>query len=152
MRMMRRGAAIVAVMAALLVSSTAPAQATQLSPEVLYALRAEPGGVALTPTTAVWPALGMTLEVQSARAVGSCATGTICAYSGAALTGTRLTWTTCGTKSTVAISTVGSIANARSSGTLSARGSSGTVYASAGTGASANVAVANRPLVTNVSC
>lgn len=127
------------------------AQQPDVHPDVAYALKAEPGGVVVNYFTAEWPESGMRIEVSVTFAVGSCATGAICAYSSAAQAGTKLSWTTCGTKSTSALSTVGSIANARTSGTLLAlQGTTSRASASAGT--YANVPVSYRPLITNVSC
>ncbi|OJX94656.1 MAG: hypothetical protein BGO96_00795 [Micrococcales bacterium 73-15] len=51
-------------------------------------------------------------------AVGSCASGKYCAYSGSNLTGSKLTFSTCGSHSVTALPSVGSIANARSSGVV----------------------------------
>ncbi len=144
--------------AALLTLSAAPTPAARadvalVHPEVAYALLAEPGGVATSWSTAEWPALDMTLTVSGvgARSVGSCATGAVCAYSQASQGGTKLEWTSCGSKSTAALATVGSSANARSSGTLQARQGT-TVRASATAGNAANVPIAYRSLITNVYC
>ncbi|MBW9121246.1 hypothetical protein JNB63_14195 [Microbacterium trichothecenolyticum] len=123
-------------------------------PDVAYALANEPGGVAVDYYTAEWPALAMRLQVSSGvntRSVGSCAAGAICAYSGGGMGGTKLSWTTCGTKSTAALSTVGSIANARTSGTLSAL-AAGIIRVSVGAGSYVNVPIAVRSLITAVSC
>lgn len=122
-----------------------PAQASEepvVHPDVQYAIDAVPGGTVIDAHTAVWPALGMELSVPSptARTVGSCATGAYCAYAGANRGGTKLSWISCTTVSTAALSTVGSIANARSSGTVQARNVAGTVLGSAGAGATVNVA------------
>lgn len=141
------GAAIV-----LTLSLAGPAAASEaVHPDVAFALAAEPGGVATGYGSAEWPDLGMTLTVPVGRAVGTCATGSICAYSSGALGGTKLSWSTCGSKSTAALSQVGSIANARSSGTLHARVGT-TVRASAGANAYANVPAAYQPSITNVFC
>lgn len=144
--------------AALLTLSTAPAPAARadvmlVHPEVAYALLAEPGGVATSWSTAEWPALDMTLTVSGigARSVGSCATGAVCAYSEPGQGGSKLQWTSCGSKSTAALALVGSIANARSSGTLQARQGT-TVRASATAGTAATVPIAYRALITNVYC
>ncbi|GGM35547.1 hypothetical protein [Microbacterium saperdae] len=130
-----------------------PAQASEepaLHPDVQYAIDAVPGGTVVDEHTVVWPDLGMELSVPSpdARAVGSCATGSYCAYAGANRGGTKLSWTSCTTVSTAALSTVGSIANARSSGTVQARNAAGTVLGSAGAGASVNVSGGT----TNLRC
>jgi hypothetical protein len=124
-----------------------------IHPDVAFALNSEPGGVVVDFYTAEWPESGMRLEVPGLlrASVGSCATGYICAYSLGGQGGTKLSWPTCGTKSTATISTVGSIANARSSGTLSAFQGS-TVRASAAAGSYVNVAATYRTLITSVSC
>lgn len=125
----------------------------EIHPHVEYALEQVPGGIAVGERVAYWPELDMTLEVQAvaARAVGTCATGSVCAYSAANRGGTKLQWGSCGTHSTAAIATVGSIANARSSGTLNARQGT-TVRASASAGSSANVPAAYTSGITNVAC
>lgn len=154
---MKRTLASLAIATVLVLSAAAPAavadEASDLHPDVEYALANQPGGYATSFGSAVWPALGMELEVVSdyARAVGTCATGSICAYSSSGLGGTKLSWTTCGSKSTAALSTVGSIANARTSGTLQAR-QGATVRASAGANSQANVPVAYWSSITNVFC
>lgn len=109
-----------------------PAAADDLSPEVSYALSTVPGGEIVDGETVYWPDLGMTLTVPSgnasarsasiAGAIGSCPSGSVCAYKGANLTGARLSWTTCATHSTTALgSSPRSIADARSTGYLQAR-------------------------------
>ncbi len=143
----------VALAAAVLIaaSPTAAHAAPAIDDAIAYALDAIPGGVATSPHSAEWPALGMRADTLTGRAVGSCATGNICAYSGAGQTGTRLSWTTCGSKSTAALAQVGSIANARSSGTLTALASS-TVRATAVASAAADVALAYRASITSIRC
>ncbi|MDY0910726.1 MULTISPECIES: hypothetical protein [Microbacterium] len=153
---MKRTLVTVALVTALVVGAPTSVVAAEESgqdvhPSVAFALDAEPGGVATGYGSAEWPELGMTLEVSLVRAVGTCATGSICAYSEGGMAGTKLTWTTCGSKSTSALSTVGSIANARSSGTLSAREGT-TVRASAAANTYANVPLAYRTAITNVYC
>ncbi len=132
--------------------STPAAHAAEPTPdaEVSYALKHEPGGYATSDHTAYWPKLGMEMtssQAITAFAVGSCATGSVCAYSGTSLSGSKLSWTTCGTFSTSALASVGSIANARSSGTLRARNGT-TVVATAAAGGQANV----WSTTTNVQC
>lgn len=123
---------------------------------VSYALDAVPGGYATSEHTAYWPELGMTLvsdEAQAAqrserpKAVGSCSNGAVCAYSGSSLSGSKLSWSSCGTHSTSALASVRSIANGRTSETLRARNGS-TVLASASPGTQKNVSGS----VTNISC
>lgn len=128
------------------------ANASEITPDhqIEYALKQVPGGYATSDHTAYWPKTGMEMTSSLAIlpfAVGSCATGSICAYSGYSLTGSKLSWTSCSTFSTAALPSVGSIANARSSGTLRARNGT-TVVATAGAGGQANVWSA----VTNVQC
>lgn len=134
----------------------APATATaveDVDPQVAYALQVEPGGIAVDYWHAVWPDLDMTLTVQQeqlfvAAAVGSCASGRVCAFNGYGATGSFLSWSTCGSHPTSALSgSVRSIANARSSGTLQARNGT-TVVATAGPGSSTNV----YSTVTNIYC
>ncbi|WP_341955951.1 hypothetical protein [Microbacterium sp. LWH13-1.2] len=109
--------------------------------DIEYALEAVPGGIALSDSYAVWPALGMTLTAGSpaARSVGSCATGTFCAYTGTGLSGTKLAFTVCTNVSTAALRVVASIANGRTSGKVHAKNSSGTVLGTAVANGSANV-------------
>lgn len=126
-------------------SDAATTAATQTaddgSSDLDYALETVPGGIALSERHAVWPALGMTLTVGSpmARSVGSCATGTFCAYSGGGLSGTKLAFTICTNVSTAALRAVGSIANGRVSGKVHAKNSSGGVLGTAFANGSANV-------------
>ena len=139
--MKRTITAIAAVVLALVLSPVAAnADTDELHPDVEYALEAVPGGIAVSDTAVVWPTLGMILEAESQmqRAVGSCATGTYCAYAQSGLRGTKLTFTICTNVSTAALQTVGSIANGRSSGNVHAR-NGGTILATAGANGSANV-------------
>lgn len=119
-----------------------------LHPDVAAALERTPGGVVIDARHAHWPELGMSIDVpdDADRAVGSCATGNVCAYSGAGLSGTRVSWSSCGTYAPGI--TVRSIANARSAGYVQARSSAGSVLATAIAGSSANVSGA----VADVRC
>ncbi len=121
-----------------------------MHPDIAYALETVPGGVAVGTHRAEWPDRGMTVEApgEHDRAVGGCATGAVCAFAGSNLSGTKLSWTSCGTFSTAGLSSVGSIANARSAGYLQARTSSGSVVATAIAGSWANAGSG----VTNVRC
>lgn len=150
---MKRALLSLGIAIALTASGMTAAHATEpdVHPDVAYALATVPGGVVVDWLTAEWPATGMRIEAQGGFSVGSCATGAICAYSSASLAGTKLSWTSCGMKSTAALSSVGSIANARTGGTLRALQGT-TSRATAAAGASANVAVSYRALITNVSC
>ncbi|MDT0117287.1 peptidase inhibitor family I36 protein [Microbacterium sp. PRF11] len=110
-----------------------------LHPDIAAALAEIPGGEAIDARHARWPELGMTMDApeEHERAVGSCATGNVCAFSGTGLSGTRVSWSSCGTYAPGI--TVRSIANARSAGYLQARTSSGSVLATAIAGSWANV-------------
>lgn len=123
-------------------------QPADLHPDIAAALAEVPGGVVVDAHHAVWPELGMSVDAPSEddRAVGSCATGNVCAFSGTGLSGTRVSWSTCGTYAPGI--TVRSIANARSAGYVQARTSSGSVLATAIAGSSANVSGA----VADVRC
>jgi hypothetical protein len=118
---------------------------------VRRALEVTPGGHATSDHSAYWPELGMTLTSAAvgaaARAVGSCGTGSVCAYSGSSLSGSKLSWSSCGSHPTSALASVRSIANGRASGTLQARNGS-TVRASAAAGTQKNVS----GTVTNIYC
>jgi len=111
--------------AILLTITPIAAHADALDPQITAALQAVPGGEALDDHTAYWPDLSMTLTVPDTRlraAVGTCPNGSVCAFGGVSLTGSRLSWTTCGTFSTTALGVpVRSIADARSTGSLQAR-------------------------------
>lgn len=122
--------------------------AEDLHPDVAAALERVPGGVVIDARHARWPELGMRIDVPADddRAVGSCATGNVCAFSGTGLSGTRVSWSSCGTYAPGI--TVRSIANARSAGYVQARSSSGSVLATAIAGSSANVSGA----VADVRC
>jgi hypothetical protein len=133
-----------------LVAPAAYAQsAPSVDPEIAAVMAEVPGGSVVDDDHAVWPALGMEMTAADAVApfsVGSCATGSVCAFSGLNGSGSKLSWSTCSTF-TISAFTVRSVADARSTGYLQARNGS-TVVATANAGASANVYAA----VTNVRC
>lgn len=140
---MKKKLLAVAAIALLTLSGPTAAQAAEadLHPDVEYAIDAVPGGTVIDEYTVVWPDLDMELSVPSpfARAVGSCATGQFCAYSGADGSGTRLSFGVCGVVSTSALPVVASVANARSSGNVQARTSAGAVVGTASAGTRVNV-------------
>lgn len=154
---MKRTVTSIALATIMLVGGPFASLATQaqpeLHPDVAYALSAEPGGVATSSTSAIWIGTGMRLQVLTGveRSVGTCLTGSICAYSASATGGTKLSWSTCGSKSTAALARVGSIANGRASGTLYAK-QGATTRASTGGDSYANVPAAYQPLITAVFC
>lgn len=130
-------------------AAQAAAAASPVDPEIAAMLEAIPGGEVVDADHASWPEIGMQMtsaDAATSYSVGSCATGSVCAYSGIGLTGAKLSWTTCGTFSTGSLTTR-SIADARSSGHLQARNGT-TVVATANAGASANVF----STVTDVRC
>lgn len=106
------------------VAARADGSATAPVFEIMRALERVPGGVVMNERTAYWPEFSMTMTVPDERlrdSIGSCPHGSICAFSGVNLGGSRLAWTTCATHSTTALGAVASIANARTSGKLQAR-------------------------------
>lgn len=145
-------AVLAAVLVAGLLMASAPAAASaamsddDVDPQIARMLDEIPGGVLLDPNRAVWPALDMEVTVPSAlgglasrAAVGNCASGRICAFSSASLSGTSVTWGTCGTLTVPSGFVPRSLANARSSGYAQARNSAGGVLATANAGGWVNV-------------
>ena len=126
----------------LIVGSPAARAVDALDPRIVHALAAEPGGVVTSSTTVVWPELGMELTIPDDVATfglsTKCPSGTICAFEDLNEGGTRLSWGSCGTFSTAALTSVESVANARSIGTVHARLGT-TVVASTSAGNFANV-------------
>lgn len=89
---------------------------------VAYALATVPGGIVIDPWHAVWPD-GMEIQAPrpDSRSVLNCPTSRVCAFEEIATGGSMLSWSTCGTHNTNGLTTVKSIANARSDGILQAR-------------------------------
>lgn len=117
-------------------------------------LREHTGGTQIAPNEIAWEdgAVVLTLAPTDGiapLAVGSCATGSYCAYSGSALSGSKLTFSTCGTYSTTVLGSVRSVANARSSGHVDAKNSSGSVLATVSSGKSISYAPAG---ITQLTC
>ena len=124
------------------------------------AVIAEYGGEQTAANEVTWDdgAIILTVEAQSARSaqtvsaqtvVGTCPSGSYCAYSLANYLGSRLAFTTCTTGNSVSKlgSAVRSIANSRSSGTVSAyNGSSLVLSVSAGSGKNTTATI------TSLSC
>ena len=136
-----------------LVSVTGAAAASRsddLDPRIVYALKAEPGGVVIGEHQVYWPHLEMTLTLPEYGPRGlstQCPVGTICAFLLTNEGGTRLTWGACGTYPTTALPTVGSVASARPTGSVQARNGT-TVVATASAGNFVNVFAATN----NVRC
>lgn len=115
-----------------------------VDPEIAAVLAEVPGGIVIDANHAVWPALDLTMTVPTEdrsaalSSVGPCSTGRVCAFSGSSLSGSQLSWGTCGYHSVPSTFTVRSIADARSSGSLQALSGS-TVLATVYAGGWANV-------------
>lgn len=116
------------------------------------AMHDRPGGTQISATEVSWEDGAVTLTVYdglSSRAIGSCAAGSFCAWDGSHLTGSRLSFTSCATHSTAGLSIVRSLANARSSGTVKAKNSGGTVLLTL----SANTSTGSAPTgVKSLTC
>ncbi|MCT1478370.1 hypothetical protein [Microbacterium sp. p3-SID336] len=103
-----------------------------------------PGGELVAPGHIVWPELDMEFTAAganttlSARSVGSCATGRICAYTAYGLSGSILSWGTCGSIAIPSTFTARSVANARTSGYAQVRNNT-TVLATVYANGSANI-------------
>ncbi|MFT3798371.1 hypothetical protein [Microbacterium sp.] len=121
--------------------------ATTVAPEIQAVLDEVPGGVVVDYFHAEWPDRHMSMSIEMTLTVGSCATGTYCAYNTAGLTGTKLSWTTCTTQTLPTSFILRSFANGRTSGTVQARNGT-TVVATVGASAWANVTATT----TNLRC
>lgn len=125
----------------------------RVDPLILEVMAEVPGGVIIDARHAVWPRLGMELVTADQRSavstasVGSCATGTVCVYTGPALSGAKLSWSTCAILPIPSSFSAKSIADARSGGYAQARNGA-TVLATAPAGGWANV----NGTSTNVRC
>lgn len=131
------GTATLALATAVLLAST-PAQAansekqtSSLQERVDAVLERFPGGTRTGVNEISWEGgdVVLTLEVPGAtpRAIGTCADDSYCAYSGTNLTGSKISFSSCGTYSTSPVGTVRSIANARTSGKVQGKNASNTV-------------------------
>lgn len=148
---MRRAAAL-AVVAGLVFGSMSATSAMAttgeppLDPQIVAIMEEVPGGVLLDAYHVVWPALDMALTVPhsegaaaSARAaVGGCATTRACLFTGYNLSGTILSWGTCGYHSIPNTFIARSVAHARSSGSTQARAGT-SVVATAGANSWVNI-------------
>lgn len=155
---MKRNTVLAAALLGLVIAlGAAPANAAvqddpKVDPQVAAMLEEVPGGVVIDATHAVWPDLGMELQVSnssgvSARSVGSCATGKICAYNAISLSGSALSFAPCGVNAIPSTFTVRSVANARSAGYVQVRNGT-TVLKTVNAGSWSNVT----GTVTNLRC
>ena len=129
---------------------------SELQARVDAVLAEFPGGSQTAPNEVTWEdgAVILTLAADegliTTMAVGSCATGYYCAYSGYNLSGSKLSFSACNTtQSTGALSVVRSLANARSSGYVQGKNSSGTVLATVSAGGSLAYASTS---ITKLTC
>lgn len=110
-------------------------RATDIQLQIDQLLQANPGGVQTSPNSISWQAGAIVLTLapnasQRTLAVGTCPSGSFCAFSGTNLTGSRVSFTTCVTHPVGSlIGTAKSIANARTSGSVFAENASGSVLA-----------------------
>lgn len=155
---MKRTTVLAAALLGLVIAlGAAPANAAvsddhEVDPLVAAMLDEVPGGVLLDATNAVWPELNMELSVPhgtgvSARSVGSCATGKICAYNASSLSGGVLSFSSCGVSAVPSTFSVKSVANARTSGSVQVRNGT-TVLKTVNAGSWSNVT----GTVTNLRC
>lgn len=143
---------LAASLAVLAVLAAGPTSATaadgSVHPDVQAIIEEVPGGVVLAYHHAVWPALDMELTVPVGKAVNSCSTGSVCAFSDNGAVGNKLSWGSCSTHTIPGTFTVKSIANARSAGSILQARNGTTVLTSATSGTWKNVAGST----TNVRC
>ncbi len=153
---------VTSIVALTLVAGASPAaQAADPSDDSLQArveavLAKSPGGTQIGPNEISWDGgqIVLTLEAAAAGAetfaVGSCATGAYCAYSGTYQSGSKLTFWACSTTvSTSAIGYARTVTNARASGYVNAKNSGGSVLATVWAGGSLGSAPAG---VTQLTC
>lgn len=125
-------------------AAAASAAEERVDPVIAGVLAEVPGGIVVDANHAVWPALDMEMTTAAddqrlaLSSVGTCSSGLVCAYSGSSLSGTRMSWSTCGDHTVPSSFSVRSIADARSTGKLQARNGT-TVLATAYAGGWANV-------------
>lgn len=143
--------ATLATAALLTLAITTPANAaSEVHPDIRAVLDELPGGTILSYNEAYWADLDMTMTVSNpfARSVGSCATGSICAYTATGLSGTKLSWGTCATHTVPGSFITRSMANARAAGSVAQARNGTTILASASSGAWTNVT----GTTTNIRC
>ena len=159
---MKRILAALATIIALSFMTALPANAAtaddDLQTQIDQIMAEHPGGTQIGPNAVEWEggAVTLTLAVESphavaAKAIGSCASGSYCIYNNTSLGGSKVAFTTCNkTYSTSVLpGTVKSIANARSTGTVTAHNSSGSTLSTIKAGASVAVEPGN---ISAVKC
>lgn len=148
--------AVMALAAATPAAATTAPASTPMQQRVNSALAAEPGGVQTAWNEVSWAdgTIVLTLAPLAptfavAAQVSNCASGKFCAYSAVGYGGNKLTFSTCTSNLSVAglQAPVRSIANSRTSGTVTAyNGSSPVLTVAAGTGKN------TLATVTSLSC
>ncbi|MFT4157519.1 MAG: hypothetical protein QM630_06270 [Microbacterium sp.] len=131
-------AALALILATVLAPISAQAAEDALQQRVDEVLAEFPGGVQTGRGEITWDdgEVILTLVDVTAKAVGTCASGRFCAYTGTYMSGAKISFTNCsGTNSVAPLgSAVHSFANARSSGTVHAyNGSTSVGSTTAGT-------------------
>lgn len=117
----------------------------RVAPEIAAVMETVPGGVLIDGNHAVWPGLDMEMTVlpsqsrTSAQSSSSesCPSGRICLYANRSMSGSMVSWSTCGNHSIPAGFEARAMANARSSGYAQARNGTrvvATAYAGRSTG------------------
>lgn len=147
---MKRWRSVVGVVLGLMIGAMAVAPAVaeidglEADPRIVEMMEEVPGGVLVDANHAVWPALDMEMTVPGVhsgstfRSVGACPDGRVCVFSGYSLSGSSLSWGSCGDHVIPSTFSALSLAHARSSGYSQAR-NGGTVLATAYTGGWANI-------------
>lgn len=133
-----RKSPVTVLVAAALILVGAPAHA---APETLQdridaILQEHPGGIQIDDRSISWENGAVTLTLDAgtgARSIGTCATGSYCAFSGYNYAGTKLSFTSCsagGSSGSLALlgNVPHSVANARTSGTVAARNGGSTIF------------------------
>lgn len=137
---------ILPVVLGMLALGAAPANADPMQDRV-DGVVAEFGGEQTAYNEVTWDGGAVVLTIAdedaASRAIGSCATGSFCAFSASGYAGSKLTFATCvANQSTAALGAVRSVANARSIGTVTAYNGNTplfSVFANSGTNTSASV-------------
>jgi hypothetical protein len=134
-------------------ATAAMASPDPLESKVSAILAEHPGGTQVAPGVVSWNSGAVVLTLDGAvspQAIGNCATGQYCAWSGTSYSGTKLAFTACsasGTSSSLALLSglARSTANARTSGHVNAVSGSTLIYSMpANTGKPANSATLSK--------
>jgi|GEM_PF-1312495 len=140
------------LVATVTVSPSTEAQSVQT--QIDAALAQHPGGMQTSVNEVSWEggAIVLTIELPGIvnRAVGTCADGAFCAFSGGSLTGNKLSFSSCGTYSVSSLGgVVRSVANGRSSGSVQGKNASNSVLTTVPAGSRNDSAPSG---ITKLSC